>query len=220
MPSQVDICNRALSHTGTDITIASLTEKSKEARLCRRWYDSTLDQLLRTYAWSFAQRRVELALIGDGPFGWRFTYRYPVDAITVLQVFSTEMAGRGEPGRFNPHRVGIYETGSDGEGGRTILTNIEKAGCRYTADIEDPNLMTPDFSATLELMLGANISMPLHANPAMAQALNSQALGKLNEAMARDQSERHGPSAPEAEWTQAHIGGHCGHHHDRYNGGY
>lgn len=207
MPSVVDICNRALSHTGTDITIASLSEKSKEARLCARWYDSTLEQLLRTHKWGFAQRRVALALIGDGPYGWRFTYRYPVDAITVLQVFSVDSAGRGEPGRFDPRRRRHFETGSDGEGGRTVLTDVENAGCRYTSKIEDPNIMTPDFSAAFELMLAANISMPLHANPAMSQALNSQALGKMNEAISRDQSERNIPGQREAEWTRAHIGG-------------
>ncbi len=206
MPSVVDICNRALSHTGTDITIASLTEKSKEARLCARWYESTLEQMLRSYQWGFAQRRVILALIGDGPFGWRFTYRYPTDAMMVHEVFNSNARPAGEQAYNRDMTRADYQVASDGEGGRTLLCNVEDAACRFTSDIEDPNLMPADFSSALELSLAGNIAMPLTANPGLVQMLNQSAMMRMNDAIARDQGEKRGPHAQEAEWTRAHIG--------------
>src|SRR5690554_4100736 len=96
MPSVVDIANRALSHTGTDQSIVSLDERSKEARICARWYEPSRDQLLRAFPWNFAQRRVTLAAISEPPTGWAHQYRYPTSCLVLHEVY-----GKGDwfPGR-------------------------------------------------------------------------------------------------------------------------
>ena len=205
MPSIVDICNRALSHTGTDQAIASLSEQSKEARVCARWYEPSRDQLLRTFAWNFAQRQVLLAAMGDVPTGWQYRYRYPTDCVDLQRVFQ---AGNYRPGMADDGlAMAPFKIASDGEGGRVILTDIEQAEALYTVRVEDPNLFPADFTAALELTLAANIAMPMLAQPKIADYLASKARQALNEAMAGNLNESHEPEAPDAEWVRTRFGG-------------
>jgi hypothetical protein len=61
MASTVDICNGALNQLGAT-TILSLTEDSKNARLCNSRYTQVRDGLFRTHPWNCLQKRVELAV--------------------------------------------------------------------------------------------------------------------------------------------------------------
>lgn len=204
MPSVIDVCNRALSATGTDQTIAHLDERSKEARLCRQWYQPTLEELLRFFAWSFAQKRIALADTGDPPGDWNYRYAYPDDGVYVSDVYekgSVMSSRRGldaDADRF-PFEVG----GPTNGGSRSILTNVPDAMCRFTVRIEDPNLMPPDFARALQMSLAANIAMPLVANVKMAQYLYDQAQRALSNAMAVDMNESQEPGNPDADWVKA-----------------
>ena len=60
MPSVVDICNEAMDLLGA-ATITSLTENSKEARLCNRRFDTVRDTVLRSHNWNCAITRATLA---------------------------------------------------------------------------------------------------------------------------------------------------------------
>ena len=51
MASTVDICNGALNQLGAT-TILSLTEDSKNARLCNSRYTQVRDALFRTLPWN------------------------------------------------------------------------------------------------------------------------------------------------------------------------
>ena len=55
MSSIVDICNMALSHLGIGEEIASLTEKSEEARACNRFYSQCRDAMMREWDGQFPQ---------------------------------------------------------------------------------------------------------------------------------------------------------------------
>ncbi len=205
MPSIVDICNRALSHTGTDQAIASLSEKSKEARVCARWYEPIRDQLLRTFAWNFAQRQVLLASMGDVPTGWQYRYRYPTDCVDLQRVFQS---GNYHPGiEDDGLEMAPFKIASDGEGGRVILTDIEQAEALYTARVDDPNLFPADFVVALELTLAANIAMPMLAQPKISDYLANKARQALSEAMAANLNEGHYPNHPDAEWVRDRFGG-------------
>ncbi len=67
MPSQVDICNRALSVIGTRSSIASMTEASPEATACTTHFEGACRALLRIAPWSFARTTVQGALIAAAP---------------------------------------------------------------------------------------------------------------------------------------------------------
>ena len=71
MASVVDICNGALNQLGAT-TILSLTEDSKNARLCNSRYTQVRDSLFRSHPWNCLQKRVELAADTDTP-AWGFT---------------------------------------------------------------------------------------------------------------------------------------------------
>ena len=66
MASTVDICNGALNQLGAT-TILSLTEDSKNARLCNSRYTQVRDGLFRTHPWNCLQKRVELAADTTAP---------------------------------------------------------------------------------------------------------------------------------------------------------
>jgi hypothetical protein len=60
MASTVDICNGALNQLGAT-TILSLTEDSKNARLCNSRFTQVRDAVFRSHPWNCLQKRVELA---------------------------------------------------------------------------------------------------------------------------------------------------------------
>jgi hypothetical protein len=60
MASIVDICNGSLNQLGAT-TILSLTEDSKNARLCNSRYTQVRDAVFRSHPWNCLQKRVELA---------------------------------------------------------------------------------------------------------------------------------------------------------------
>ena len=60
MASVVEICNSALNSLGAN-NIISLTEDSKNARLCNQRYEPIRDQIFRSHTWNCLIKRVELA---------------------------------------------------------------------------------------------------------------------------------------------------------------
>lgn len=195
MPSVVDLCNDALSHTGTDITIASLEESSKEAKICARWYPRVRDELLRSGKglWNFANRRVILAQVaGTPPSGWAYQYRYPVDCLFLGQVFPT--------GSYSPlssrHR---FEVASDADGGRLVLTDQPEAEAIYVHRITDPNLFDDLFRSCLEYALAAKIAMPLTSDAKMVDYLRNLAKAEASAALEGTLSEAEEGRMPEAD---------------------
>jgi hypothetical protein len=97
MPTQIDICNAALSEVGTRSTIASMTEASNEARNCAIHWDFARRSALRAAHWSFAGTQVALALLSaqmgtpenpNGvapmpPWPWNYEYAYPNDCLRI-----------------------------------------------------------------------------------------------------------------------------------------
>ena len=111
MPSQLDICNRALSICGTrsgqsqSIGISSMTENSPEARACLAHFEGACRALLRAAMWSFARKEVSGALLAsasgtpENPSGtlptpllsgpvvpWAYEYAWPQDCIRLRQI--------------------------------------------------------------------------------------------------------------------------------------
>ena len=124
MPSQTDICNRALSVIGTRSSIASMTENSIEAEACTAHFELSCRALLRLAPWSFARKTVPGALIAAAPgtpenpngvlpfplvpniagnqalqiVPWLYEYAWPQDCIRLRQVrqqMQTAVSGTG-----------------------------------------------------------------------------------------------------------------------------
>ena len=97
MPTQIDLCNAALSNVGTRSTITSLTEVSNEARNCSIHWDFARRAILRSHNWSFAKKQITAALIcaqtgtpenpnGSAPlppWPWLYEYAWPQDCLRM-----------------------------------------------------------------------------------------------------------------------------------------
>ena len=59
MASVVDICNSALNLLGAS-TISSLTEDSKNARLCNQRYEPIRNRMFRSHAWNCLTKEFNL----------------------------------------------------------------------------------------------------------------------------------------------------------------
>ena len=84
MASVVDICNSALNLLGAS-TITTLTEDSKNARLCNQRYEPIRNRTFRSHAWNCLTKRVQLAKDSAAPvveFANQFTL--PSDCLRVL----------------------------------------------------------------------------------------------------------------------------------------
>lgn len=152
----VDICNLALSHLGVSVEIVDLdTERSKEAKACRRFYDVVRDEVLRDFDWPFAKVTELLALVedftGDSDRDWSFAYRYPADAIAIRRVIL------GGAGRLETQSSKVrYLMGRD-NAGVLIYTDLADASVEFTYRETDVTRFPPDFISAFSHLLASRI---------------------------------------------------------------
>jgi len=153
MASVVDICNGALNQLGAS-TILSLTEDSKNARLCNARYTQVRDSLFRSHPWNCLQKRVQLAADTTAP-AWGFTsaYTLPADCLRLLRILDYD----------SNHKVE----------GRKILTNNSSMKILYVARIEDPNEYDELLRETISAALAADIAYAVtSSNPVSINMYN------------------------------------------------
>ena len=86
MASIVDINNAALNQLGAS-TILSLTEDSKNARICNARYTQIRDAVFRSHPWNCLQKRLELSSSTTTPaWGYSFQYDLPSDCLRLLRI--------------------------------------------------------------------------------------------------------------------------------------
>jgi hypothetical protein len=155
MASDVEICNLALSHLAIATEIATLTERSKEAQACNRFYTQVRDEVLRDFPWPFATTVAALALVTDftGVAGaeWTYAYRYPSDCVRARRILS----GIRKDTRQSrvPFRILQDATGS------LLYTDKNSAQLEYTARVTDPTRYQADFVEALALLLASRIAV-------------------------------------------------------------
>ena len=87
MASVVEICNNALNQLGAS-TILSLTEDSKNARLCNARYESIRNAVFRSHAWNCLMARQELAA-DTYAYAWILNSGYTKnDALSSLEILN------------------------------------------------------------------------------------------------------------------------------------
>ena len=90
MASVVQICNGALNQLGAS-TILTLTEDSKNARLCNARFENVRDAVFRHHPWNCLQKRLALPADTETP-AWGFTKQFtlPADCLRLLRIFDYE----------------------------------------------------------------------------------------------------------------------------------
>jgi len=169
MASTVDICNGALNQLGAT-TILSLTEDSKNARLCNSRYTQVRDGLFRTHPWNCLQKRVELAADTTAP-AWGFSYAYtlPADCLRLLKILDYDSNYKVE--------------------GRKILSNTSSMKILYIGRITDPNEYDELLRETLSASLAADIAFAVTSNNTTATNMYNLFQDKLRDARFVDSTE-------------------------------
>jgi hypothetical protein len=169
MASTVDICNGALNQLGAT-TILSLTEDSKNARLCNSRYTQVRDGLFRTHPWNCLQKRIELAADTTAP-AWGFTsaYTLPADCLRLLKILDYDSNYKVE--------------------GRKILSNASSMKILYIGRITDPNEYDELLRETLSASLASDIAFAVTSNNTTATNMYNLFQDKLKDARFVDSTE-------------------------------
>ena len=147
MNSFVEIGNMSLTHLGQGVEIASLTERSAEAKAINRVFETARKKCLRDFKWPFAtELGTALALVASAPnTEWLFSYRYPTNCFFFRRILSGNRNER--PDDEIPYRIGRDGTGL------LIYTDMIDATCEYTINATDPAKYPEDFSLALSFLV-------------------------------------------------------------------
>ena len=169
MASVVDICNGALNQLGAT-TILSLTEDSKNARLCNSRFTQVRDSVFRSHPWNCLQKRQELAADTDAP-AWGFSYAYtlPADCLRLRRILDYDSNYKVE--------------------GRKILSNTETMKILYVSRVTDPNEYDELLRETLSSSLAADIAFAVTSNNTTATNMYNLFQDKLKDARFVDSTE-------------------------------
>lgn len=92
--SKETMCNRALSLIKVDATINNLIlDVTPQAKLCRAFFDESLDAVLEMHPWNFAEYEALLTRDPVSPlFGYDYRHYLPVDpyCLVVLEVVDAD----------------------------------------------------------------------------------------------------------------------------------
>jgi hypothetical protein len=169
MASVVDICNGALNQLGAT-TILSLTEDSKNARLCNSRFTQVRDALFRTHPWNCLQKRTELAKDTAAPaWGFSSAFTLPADCLRLLYIIDYD----------SNHKVE----------GRKILSNTDTMKILYIGRITDPNEYDELLRETLSASLAADIAYGVTSSNPVAQNMYTLFQDKLRDARFVDSTE-------------------------------
>jgi len=169
MASTVDICNGALNQLGAT-TILSLTEDSKNARLCNSRFTQVRDALFRTHPWNCLQKRIQIAADSTAPaWGFSFAYTLPADCLRLLRILDYDSNYKVE--------------------GRKILSNTSTMKILYISRVTDPNEYDELLRETLSASLSADIAFAVTSNNTTSQNMYQLYQEKLKDARFVDSTE-------------------------------
>lgn len=182
MPSVVDICNEAMDLLGA-ATITSLTENSKEARLCNRRYETVRDHVLRAHPWNCAITRRTLAKDSATPdFGFTNQFTLPTDpyCLRVLSFWNSNVNNDLAP--YDSNVMFKIE-------GRKILSNEGTCKITYIARITDTEQFDTLLSSAIAHRLAGETAYAITGSNGVSQAIMALYNERLKEARGMDAME-------------------------------
>tara|TARA_S200002703_G_scaffold110664_1_gene96286 strand:+ start:1183 stop:1779 length:597 start_codon:yes stop_codon:yes gene_type:complete len=182
MPSVVDICNEAMDLLGA-ATITSLTENSKEARLCNRRFETVRDAVLRSHPWNTAITRAEIAKDSAAPaFGFSYQYTLPTDpyCLRVLSFWNSNVDS--EIAAYDSQVMYKIE-------GRKILSDEGTCKITYIGRITDTEQYDAMLSNTIAHRLAAETAYAITGSTTVAQQMQALYEQRLREARSMDAME-------------------------------
>lgn len=151
MSSKVDIINRALTKLNAK-RITSLNDSSDNAIDAKTVWDNILDEVLASFPWNFATRRVKLARLSDEPvYEYDYQYRIPSEP-KCLHIW--EAVSDSE----TPVKEYVIEGDSEGQ---LLLTSYTTVYIKYTARIIDTERFSPWMVESLATRLADELEYPI-----------------------------------------------------------
>ena len=167
MASEVEIASIALRKLGAE-GITSFDDGTNRSDLCRDFYPSVRDAVLRAYPWNCALEQKVLAADVDAPlFG--YSYKFPLPVLPYcLRVLKIE----DEPD-YNVK-------------GRYIHCDESSITIEYIARITNPGLFDSLLKEAIEARLAAELAYPITRAPETGKVMWDLYSAKLREARTFD----------------------------------
>ena len=192
MASVVDMCNSALNLLGAS-TISSLTEDTKNARLCNQRFAPIRDRVFRSHNWNCLIKRVQLAQDSTGPVvEYTYGYTLPTDCLRVMKISNGSTDSIASDLDYKVE-------------GRKIVTDITTIYLVYIALITDPNEYDSYLREAVSHQLAADICYAITNNSTLANNYMSRADERLREARFIDATENSLDTIEANEFTDARL---------------
>ena len=192
MASTVDMCNSALNLLGAS-TISSLTEDTKNARLCNQRFEPIRDRVFRSHNWNCLIIRVQLAQDSTAPVvEYSYAYTLPTDCLRVLKI-------------HNGSTDSIKSALDYKIEGRKVVTDETTIYLVYIALITDPNEFDSYLREAISHQLAADICYAITNNSTLANNYMTRADERLREARFIDATENALDTVEANEFTDARL---------------
>ena len=192
MASVVNMCNSALNLLGAS-TISSLTEDTKNARLCNQRYEPIRNRVFRSHNWNCLIKRVQLAQDSTGPVvEYTYGYTLPSDCLRVLKV-------------HNGTTDSIASALDYKVEGRKIVTDEGTVYLVYVALDTDPTNYDSYLYEAVSHQLAADLAYAITNNSTLANQYMSRADERLREARFIDATENALDTIEANEFTDARL---------------
>ena len=141
MPSQVDLCNKALRRLGED-PIFALDENTVWGRRCLSALPEVVRTVLSVDVWRSCTKRAELAAEAVKPIGYNSAYPLPSDCLRVAAL---------EQSQYQDWAI---------EGNKILTQNSKDTSLQimYVSEEVDPNKYTPTLYEAIALGLAHELS--------------------------------------------------------------
>lgn len=196
MASKTELCNMALNHIGISILVNNIdTDTTKEAKTCRRWWDTALKFAIRYTDWNFTRYYIPLALLtGSVPSQWKYKYAYPVDC-QMLRAITIPGQRVVHPDQRIPFEIATELVGAVVQ--KVVFTDQQEAEARCSRLITDTTLFDPMFDLAHSYFLASLIAVPLSVKPAIADAMRKAYFSISAQAEAMNYNESQDGPEPE-----------------------
>ncbi len=181
--SQTELFNLALSAAGTRSFVSAPNEASREAEICRLWYEPVRRQILQAAPWPSTRSVARLALLSERvEDAWaagkplpQYQYAYALPANCLRPRFLSS---------YSRFEISLLSTTQ-----QAIMTSAPEAIMIFTFDQFDPTMWDPSLYLAIAAGLASKITMPLTGKQALARIAFQEAnfaIGAAQEAAANE----------------------------------
>ena len=184
------ICNRALQLVGAP-AVSSLSDTTDpNAVYMNTLYNTTLDDVLASHEWNFANIRVSLAGLGMACTpAWGFSCMFGLPCTPyLLRVLEVSLDGDENVDQADPWRIETWFNAAGTSCSRVILTNSCDVSMLYVGRV-DASVFDVMFAEALTYELASKAAYPITRNATLIDGLVRIAQTKWQKARVRDSQE-------------------------------